>query len=61
MKKPSTEKVIIVHRPQKPTSQEVAPTGSIATANGTQSQAQEASQMQAPDDIPSTEKQTTKQ
>ncbi|MBR2227929.1 MAG: hypothetical protein IJ893_08680 [Bacteroidales bacterium] len=49
MKKPSTEKVIIVHRPQKPTNQEVAPTGSIATASETQSQAQDASQMQAPD------------
>lgn len=49
MKKPSTEKVIIVHRPQKPSKQEVAPTGSIATASEAQTQAQDPTQMQAPD------------
>ena len=53
MKKPSTEKVIIVHRPQKPHSQETAaPTETVVT--------EDSSQAQAPDDTPSTEKQTTK-
>ncbi len=34
MKKPTAEKVIIVHRPQKPSAQETAPAGNWTAESG---------------------------
>ena len=49
MKKPSTEKVIIVHRPQKPSSQEKVSQANVAVECGTEMGApEEESSMQAP-------------
>ena len=49
MKKPSTEKVIIVHRPQKPSSQEKVSQANVAVECGTEMGApEEESSMPAP-------------
>lgn len=53
MKKPSTEKVIIVHRPQKPASQERVPAENVAVDCGTEMRAPE-----QPAPLPPQEEQT---
>jgi hypothetical protein len=48
MKKPTTEKVIIVHRPQKPSCQQSAPAASAPVECGNEMVAPDKSQEQAP-------------